>query len=54
MVQQYGVMTVDVVQINNVELLKAEEGQPRSLSFQLRSGNIFFMLRWTRAVPFHF
>ena len=39
---QYGVMAVDVVQINNLELLKAAGGQPRSLSIQLRSGNCFF------------
>ena len=38
---EYGVMAVDVVQINNVELLKAEGRQPRSLSIQLRSGNTF-------------
>ena len=50
---EYGVMAVDVVQINNVELLKAEGGKPRSLSIQLRSGNSFFMLRWTPVVPFH-
>ena len=36
---EYGVMAVDVVQINKVELLKAEGGQPRSLSIQLRSGD---------------
>ena len=39
---EYGVMAVDVVQINNVELLKTAGGQPRSLSIQLRSGNSFF------------
>ena len=39
---EYGVMAIDVVQINNVELLKAAGGQPRSLSTQLRSGNSFF------------
>ena len=39
---EYGVMAIDVVQINNVELLKAAGGQPRSLSIQLRSGNSFF------------
>ena len=39
---EYGVMALDVVQINNVEFLKAAGGQPRSLSFQLRSGNSFF------------
>ena len=49
---EYGVMAVDVIQINNVELLKAKGGQPRSLSIQLRSGNTFFMLRWTLAVLF--
>ena len=38
---EYGVMAIDVVQINNVELLKAAGGQPRSLSIQLRSGNSF-------------
>ena len=38
---EYGVMAVDVVQINKVELLKVEGGQPRSLSIQLRSGNSF-------------
>ena len=35
-------MAIDVVQINNVEFLKAAAGQPRSLSIQLRSGNSFF------------
>ena len=35
-------MAVDVVQINNVKLLKAEGGKPTSLSIQLRSGNCFF------------
>ena len=39
---EYGVMAIDVVQINNVELLKAAGGQPRSLSIQLRCGNSFF------------
>ena len=39
---EYGVIAIDVVQINNVELLKAAGGQPRSLSIQLRSGNFFF------------
>ena len=39
---EYGVMAVDVEQINNIELLKAEGGQPRSLSIQLRSGISFF------------
>ena len=39
---EYGVMAIDIVQINNVELLKAAGGQPRSLSIQLRSGNSFF------------
>ena len=38
---EYGVMAIDVVQINNVELLKAAGGQPRSLSIQLRSGYSF-------------
>ena len=37
-----GVMAIEVVQINNVELLKTAGGQPRSLSIQLRSGNSFF------------
>ena len=50
---KYGVLAVDVVQINYLELLKAEGGQPRSLSIQLRSGNSFFMPRWTPVVPFH-
>ena len=50
---EYGVMAVDVVQINNVELCKAEGGQPRSLGIQLRSDKSFFMLRWIPAVPFH-
>ena len=50
---EHGAMAVDVVQIINVELLKAEGGQPRSLSIQLRSGNSFFMLRWIPVVPFH-
>ena len=35
-------MAVDVVQINTVELLKAEGGQPSSLNIQIRSGNSFF------------
>ena len=39
---EYGFMVIDIVQINNVELLKAAGGQPRSLSNQLRSGNFFF------------
>ena len=39
---EYEVMAIDVVQINNVELLKAAGGQPRSLSIQLCSGNSFF------------
>ena len=39
---KYGVLAVDVVQINYLELLKAEGGQPRSLSIQLRSGNFFY------------
>ena len=40
---EYGVMAIDVVQINNVELLKTAGGQPRrSLSIQLRSSNSFF------------
>ena len=39
---EYGVMAIDVVQINNVELLQTAGGQPRSLSIQLRSGNSFF------------
>ena len=39
---EYGVMAIYIVQINNVELLKAPGGQPRSLSIQLRSGNSFF------------
>ena len=30
-----------MVQINRVELLRAEGGQPRSFSIQLRSGNCF-------------
>ena len=38
----YRVMAIDVVQINNVEFLKAVGGQPRSLSIELRSGNSFF------------
>ena len=39
---EYGVRAIDVVQINNVELLKTAGGQPRSLNIQLRSGNSFF------------
>ena len=39
---QYGVMAIDIVQLNNVELLKAAGGQPRSLSIQLHSGKSFF------------
>ena len=39
---EYGVMAIDVAQINNVELLKTAGGQPRSLSIQLRSGSSFF------------
>ena len=50
----YGNMAIDVMQINNVELLKAEGGKRRSLSIQLRSGNTFFTLRWTLAVQSRF
>ena len=39
---EYGVMAIDVAQINNVERLKAAGGQPRSLSIQLPSGSSFF------------
>ena len=38
----YGIITIDVEQINSVEVLSAERGKPRSLSFQLRSENTFF------------
>ena len=38
----YGIIAIDVEQINSVEVLSAERGKPRSLSFQLRSENTFF------------
>ena len=47
----YGVMAIDVVQIINVELLRAEGRKPRSLSIQLRSRNTFW---WSLAVQSHF
>ena len=39
---EYGVMAIDVVQINNIELLKSAGGQLRSVSIQLHSGNYLF------------
>ena len=51
---EYGVMSIEIVQNNNVELLKLAGGQPRSLSIQLRSGNSFFYATMDTGSPVSF
>ena len=48
---EYGVMAIDVVQINNVELLKAAEDNPGASVFSYALVTPFSMLRWTLTVP---